>query len=124
MAINFAVLLDQTLRAAGIPIDGVSIGDVADRSTWAAQYTAAATPAQITQGNGLLLTAPINAAAQAAQDQRDAQARVDALEITLKAIVLALVDQLNVIRAALPSPLGPITPAQALAAIRTKAGTL
>lgn len=53
-----------------------------------------------------------------------AQHDVDALPIATKAIVLALIDQLNVIRAALPAPLGAITPAQALAAVRTKAGTL
>jgi hypothetical protein len=44
--------------------------------------------------------------------------------IALRALVLTLIDQLNVIRAALPTPLPAITPAQALAAIRTKAGTL
>jgi len=54
----------------------------------------------------------------------DRQAEIDNLSITTKAIVLALIDQLNVIRAALPSPLGAITPAQAIAAVRAKAGTL
>lgn len=53
-----------------------------------------------------------------------AQAQIDAMPLATKAVVLALIDQLNVIRAALPSPLGPITPAQAVAAIRAKAGTL
>ena len=53
-----------------------------------------------------------------------AQAIIDAYPIELRALVLALVDALNVIRAALPAPLPPITPAQALAAIRNKAATL
>jgi hypothetical protein len=53
-----------------------------------------------------------------------AQRTIDAYPIEVKALVLALIDQLNVIRAALPSPLQPITPAAALAAIRQKAGTL
>ena len=53
-----------------------------------------------------------------------AQNEVDHWPISVKALVLALIDQLNVIRAALPVPLGAITPAQAIAAIRTKAGTL
>lgn len=48
----------------------------------------------------------------------------DSFPLPLKAIVLALIDQLNVIRANLPTPLGAITPVQALAAIRTKAGSL
>ncbi len=53
-----------------------------------------------------------------------AQAEIDRWPIAMKALVLALIDQLNVIRAAGNAPLPPITPAQALAAIRAKAGTL
>lgn len=56
--------------------------------------------------------------------QLSAQRIIDTLPIETKAVVLALIDQLNVIRAALPSPLGAVTPTQALAAVRTKAGTL
>lgn len=63
-------------------------------------------------------------AARTAAAQQDAQLQVDGIPIALKAIVLALIDQLNVLRAGLPAPLPPITPAQALAAIRAKAGTL
>lgn len=76
-------------------------------------------------------TAPQIAAAQTALDsapaataQLTAQAEIDAWPITLKAFALALIDQLNVIRAALPVPKADLTPAQALAAIRAKAGTL
>lgn len=71
------------------------------------------------------------AAAQTALDttaalspQLSAQRTVDAFPIETRALVLAIIDQLNVIRAALPTPLAAITPAQAIAAIRTKAGTL
>lgn len=63
-------------------------------------------------------------AAPALTPQREAQNQIDAWPLALKALVLALIDQLNVIRAALPVPLPPITPGQALAAIRAKAGTL
>lgn len=56
--------------------------------------------------------------------QLTAQAQVDALQLYEKAFILALIDQINVLRAALPVPLAAITPAQALAAIRAKAGTL
>ena len=60
----------------------------------------------------------------ASSPQLTAQAEIDTWPLSLKALVLALIDQLNVIRAALPTPLPPITPAQALTAVRTKAGTL
>jgi hypothetical protein len=124
MAINVPVLVDHALKAAGIPIDGVSIGDPANRATWVVSFTAAATPAQKATAATLLTTVDVSAAAQAVQDQLDAQAFIDAWPIWAKAEALAIIDQLNVIRAALPSPLGAITPAQALAAIRAKAGTL
>lgn len=75
---------------------------------------------------GVNMTSVTNAvvAAPVTSPQLDAQDAIDNMPILQKAIVLALIDQLNVIRAALPSPLGAITPAQAVAAIRTKAGTL
>ncbi len=76
-------------------------------------------------------TAPQITAVQAAvtacapaTDQTNAQNQIDAMSIFDKAIVLAIIDQLNVIRAALPAPLGGITPAQAVAAVRAKAATL
>jgi hypothetical protein len=76
-------------------------------------------------------TAPQIAAAQTVIDtapdataRLTAQATIDSWPIELKALVLALIDQLNTIRAALPVPLGPITPTQAIAAVRSKAGTL
>ncbi len=71
------------------------------------------------------------AAMQAALDtcpaltaRSQAQSTIDAWPIEYRALLLALLDQLNTIRAALPTPLAPITPAQALAAVRAKAGTL
>lgn len=53
-----------------------------------------------------------------------AQRNVDTFPIEYKALVLALVDQINVLRSKLTPPLPDITPAQAIAAIRQKAGTL
>lgn len=73
---------------------------------------------QIAAAQAVLDTAP------AISDQLTAQAQVDSIPIFEKAIVLAIIDALNVIRAALPAPLPPITPAQALAAIRAKAALL
>lgn len=77
------------------------------------------------------LTAPQLAAAKnaidtapAASPQLTAQDWIDRMPIAEKAILLALIDQLNVIRAALPVPKPPITPAQAIQAARDKAGAL
>src|SRR5438094_4956367 len=56
MLIPPILVIERTLKDAGIPIDGVSVGSAADRSTWRAFYQAAATAAQRTQGDGLLLT--------------------------------------------------------------------
>jgi hypothetical protein len=72
------------------------------------------------------------AAAQTALDttapltlQLAAQRTIDLFPIEYRALVLALIDQLNVIRNLLvPVKTPDITPAQAIAAIRTKAGQL
>lgn len=75
-------------------------------------------PGHLTAAQNVIDTAP------AVSPQLIAQNEIDHWPISQKALVLALIDQLNTIRAALPSPLPPITPAQALAAVRAKAGTL
>ena len=121
---NITPIVDRALKAAGIPIDGVSLGDPENRTTWTVQFQAAATAQQRTQAQTILNTVAVDAAAQATQDQLDAQAFVDTMPIWAKALALAIIDQLNVIRAALPNPLPAITPTQAIAAVRAKAGTL
>jgi hypothetical protein len=79
---------------------------------------------QITAAQSAIDTAP------ATTPQLIAQTYLDAIPLELKAIVLTLIDQLNLVRATIPGgapgapPLAALTPAQALAAIRTKAGTL
>jgi hypothetical protein len=75
-------------------------------------------PGHITTAQNTIDTAP------ATTPQLLAQSEIDHWPISVKALVLALIDQLNTIRAALPTPLPAITPAQALAAVRAKAGTL
>jgi hypothetical protein len=122
------VLIDRALRAAGIPIDGVSIGSESDRATWSVSFAASANAQQRAQAQGLLLTIPIDIAAQTLGDQQDAQIDIDALGRVENAIVLTIIDQLNVLRGACralgASGLPDITPAQARAAIRAKAGIL
>lgn len=69
------------------------------------------------------ITTQLNALA-AYTDERIAQDQIDNWPITLKALALTLVDQINVLRQALPVPLPTVSVAQALLAIRTKAGLL
>lgn len=56
MTIDPATLLDLYLRAAGIPILGVSIPTLADRSTWIITFDPSATPTQRTQAASLVQT--------------------------------------------------------------------
>lgn len=74
-------------------------------------------------------TAPqINAATNAitnapnASPQLSAQAEVDDYPIVMRALVLTLIDEINILRTQLALP--PRTPAQAIVAIRNKAATL
>lgn len=76
------------------------------------------TAGQITAAQTVIDSAP------AASAELAAQSDIDTWPLADKALVLALIDQLNTIRGLLPIPLGNITPAQAIAAIRAKAGTL
>lgn len=54
MAISVAAGLDAALKAAGIPIVGVSIGSEADRATWAVQFLPQATAAHRTQAASIV----------------------------------------------------------------------
>ena len=76
------------------------------------------TPAQIASAQDIFdTTAPVS-------PQVLAQRQIDAFPIELRALILALVDQINVLRSKLSPPLSNITPAQALNAIREKAAQL
>lgn len=86
--------------------------------SWKGKKAAAWSAAEVNAAQTILdTTASVTA-------QLTAQRQIDGVSIEMKAIVLTLVDALNVVRANLPTPLPPITPAQAIAAIRAKAGTL
>lgn len=87
-----------------------------DRDAVVIQKATAWTAPQITATQTLLDTATDPTS------QGAAQLAVDAWPLEFKALVLALIDQFNVLRAFHSLP--PITPTQAIAAIRTKAGTL
>lgn len=106
--------LQATLRTALVDPDvGLAVQDaqhvtVKKKASWSAADIAAAQVA--------IDTAP------ELTPQLAAQRRVDELPIEFRALVLTLVDQINVLRAALEMP--QVTPAQAISAIRAKAGTL
>jgi hypothetical protein len=80
---TIAALLDQQLRAAGIPILSVSVGTEADRATWTVQFDPSATAAQRTQAATLVANAVVDASAQTAADANT----IDA-DKRLKAVVL------------------------------------
>lgn len=109
----------QLLASLRSTVDA-TIGFSIDRTTRqiAVKKNSAWTQPQITSAQNVIDTAP------AVTPQTVAQAEIDAWPIAQRALVLALIDQLNVIRSKLSPPLPDITPAQALAAVRAKAGTL
>lgn len=76
------------------------------------------TPAEVAAVQDLIT------AAGEATPQSSAQHDVDRLPIATQALVLALVDQINVLRGKLEPPLAAITAKQAFTAIRAKAATL
>jgi len=49
-----AELLDQQLRAAGVPITGVSIGNDADKGTWHIRFEPGVTPEQEATAAGIV----------------------------------------------------------------------
>lgn len=54
MSISVLQVLERALRDVAVPIDGVSVDNPADRSTWSVQYAANATAAQKSQGNAIV----------------------------------------------------------------------
>lgn len=129
--------LHQTI-AAVCPIDGISIDKPGDSSTCKFFPAPSATSTQVTAGQNALTAFDWTDAAY--QNWLLQQLRVTAnanvgtaapglsepVYVALRAIVELVVDQLNTIRAALPSPLAALTYAQAKTAIQNKinAGTV
>lgn len=118
-----AILHSRNVFGASPVTDYIIARDAAGDFTlqlWnAAKLGAQPTDPQISAISDAQANATVNVAAQ-----KSAQVVIDAMPIFEKAILLTLLDQINTIRAALSPPLGAITPAQAIAAVRAKAGTL
>jgi hypothetical protein len=104
------------LRALGDATVGVqhTIGTAAYVLKKATAWTAP----QITAAQNVLDTAP------ATNDELTAQAFIDTLPLWAQGLALALVDELNRLRTQPTTVFATITNAQAIAAIRAKAGTL
>jgi hypothetical protein len=87
---DIASLLDQTLRAAGVPIIGVSIGVIADRATWQVQYDPSASGAQQAQGESIRATFDVNAPAvvNAELDRQSIQAAAQTVQKANCALML------------------------------------
>ena len=60
---NEAYLLDSAMKAAGVPIAGVSIGDPADRSTWRVELLESATKEHEATAAALILSVDVSEAA-------------------------------------------------------------
>jgi hypothetical protein len=86
-----SMYLDQAIRSAGIPITGVSVGRVEDRSTWRVAFEARATEAQRTQAQQIVETFTLPTPDQL---QTDAAAR-DIDVTALKAVVIEIYPYLS-----------------------------
>jgi len=96
----------------------IGIGPRLGGGPFVVKKTTAWTTQQITAAQTVIDTAP------ATSDQLTAQALIDAMPIYDRARDAVIVDQFNVIRARLPTPLPDITAQQVITAIRNKAGQL
>ncbi len=121
--------LTAAFAISGIPIDGLAVTNSATTPpTVRVDYASAATTQQKATGASIVSGFDWSQAADDATRQQNSRVSAqstlaavdDATAVVLRGIVLVVVDQLNVIRAALPTPLPPITPAQAKAAIIAK----
>jgi len=82
---SVAAQLDQTLRDAGVPIVGVSIGSLHDRRTWSILFDASATPGDRGRANQIVNTLVVDDAAWQLHEGRMAMA-----DPALQALLLAL----------------------------------
>jgi CHASE3 domain sensor protein len=80
MIVPVILVVERTVRDAGIPIDGVSIGDPLNRTTWRVFYAATATASQRVQGDSLLLTLDPQDAATVASIKQDLAAGLTSMD--------------------------------------------
>ena len=97
---NEAYLLDSALKAAGVPIVGVSIGDPADRSTWQVQLLDTATTDH--EATAAALIQSVDVSADAADDVRVTERIRDPFT---RSLIAVLADHLKVPEAQLRAEL-------------------
>lgn len=106
-----AALVDAALRAAGVPILGVSIGTPTNRATWSVQFDPSATAAHKAQAASVLASVvvdPADPVVIAAQLDRDAQSA--ASQVVAKALLAVQLEG----RLGRPLTLGDLAALQAL----------
>jgi hypothetical protein len=89
-----AARLTRALKAAGIPIVGVSIGRPGDRSTWRIDYAPEATAAQRTAGEALKASFDPDAVDVLAAE-KDAEATRIADDVLIRALARATWEELQ-----------------------------
>lgn len=87
MADSLGAALDRAVRAAGIPIHGVSIGRPNDRATWRIDYDGASA-GQIATGDALIQSFDVNDAAVIAREAAVAAKSLD--DRKLQALAVAV----------------------------------
>jgi hypothetical protein len=87
-----AEYLESHLRAAGLPVLGVTVGRPDDRSTWIAQLRADATPTQRSDAAALLASVTVD---QTAISDAEAMARLDENKV-FRALVIWLAGRFGI----------------------------
>lgn len=120
--------LDATIRAAGIPIDGVS----GSQGNIRVDYQVSATGPQLTQGASIVAAFDWSTTAQATSAAKVAKASATAsidngqlqsgvsTERLVRALALVVLDEVNILRAASVPTLTARTAAQLVTAIKAK----
>ena len=128
MSAKTTLRLDSAIRAAGIPIDGVS----GSQGSVRVDYQAAATGPQRTQGAAIVAAFDWSAAADATYVAQQAKAQAttgidtgalqagDKLERIVRALALVTLDEINLIRANFAAPMTPRTATQLVNAVKAK----
>lgn len=107
MALPLVKYLDDAVRATGVPLVGIVVGNSNDRSTWTAQLEPTATPADIATAANVLATFDVSTIPTLAADS-------DAVLATNAKVIKALVAYVYKVTHAGVNPTGPQLAAELL----------